>query len=119
MRYADGYLLPVPKKNIKAYLKMAKAASKVWMDHGAVQYCESIGEDMAAPWGVPFPKQMKAAKTETVVFAWVVYKSRKHRDQVNAAVMKDPRLAKMCDPKKMPFDCKRMVYGGFEIRVEG
>lgn len=119
MRYVDGYLLPIPKKNMAAYKKMAKTASKVWMDHGALQYCESVGEDLEPGWGVPFPKQMKTKAGETVVFAWVVYKNRKHRDKVNAAVMKDPRIAKMCDPKRMPFDCKRMVMGGFDIIVEG
>src|SRR5688572_12260990 len=113
MRYVDGYVLPVPKKNLKAYFRIASQAGQVWLDHGALQYCEAVGEDLSAKWGVPFPKQMKLKKGETVVFSWVVYKSRAHRDRVNAKVMKDPRLNAMMDPKNSPFDYKRMVYGGF------
>ncbi len=119
MKYVDGYLLPIPTKNLKAYTAMAKVGAKVWKDHGALQYCESVGEDLKPPFGIPFPKLMKTKKGETVVFAFVVYKSRKHRDTVNAKVMKDPRLAKFMDPKNMPFDCTRMVYGGFSAIVGG
>ncbi len=118
-RYVDGFVLPVPKKNMARYLKMAKSASKVWMDHGALDYHECVGEDMDVKFGVPFPKQVKVKKGETVVFSWITYKSRKHRDAVNAKVMQDKRLAKMMDPKGMPFDCARMVYGGFDVLVEG
>src|ERR671918_322423 len=113
MRYADGYLLPVPKKNLKIYRNIAQKAGKIWLEHGALEYRECAGEDLASTWGVPFPKQMKLKPGETVVLAWVVFKSRAHRDRVNAKVMKDPRLAKMMDPKSMPFDLKRMLYGGF------
>jgi uncharacterized protein YbaA (DUF1428 family) len=119
MKYVDGYVLAVPKKKLAVYAGIAKKASKVWMDHGALEYRECSGEDLNVKWGVPFPKQMKARPGETIVFAWIVYKSRAHRDKVNAKVMKDPRLSKMMDPKDMPFDCKRMVYGGFDVMVEG
>jgi uncharacterized protein YbaA (DUF1428 family) len=118
MRYVDGFVLPVPTKNLKAYARMAKLASKVWLEHGALEYRECVGDDLDVKMGVPFPKMMKLKRGETVVFAWIVYKSRAQRDRVNAKVMKDPRLAKMIDPKAMPFDCKRMVYGGFEILVD-
>jgi uncharacterized protein YbaA (DUF1428 family) len=118
MAYVDGYVLPVPKKNLPAYRRLAQKASKVWMDNGALEYRECAGDDLDVPWGVPFPKQIKTKSGETVVFAWIVYKSRVHRDRVNAKVMSDPRMAKMCDPKKMPFDCKRMIYGGFKTLVK-
>jgi uncharacterized protein YbaA (DUF1428 family) len=117
MNYVDGYVLPVPKKKLAQYRKIAQKAGKVWVKHGALQYRESAGEDLKVKWGVPFTKMMKCKPGETVIFAWVVYKSRAHRDKVNAKVMKDPELASMCDPKDMPFDCKRMVYGGFDIIV--
>jgi uncharacterized protein YbaA (DUF1428 family) len=96
---------------------MAKLASKVWRDHGALEYRECAGDDMEIKGMVPFPRAAKAKPDETVVFAWVVFKSRAHRDQVNAKVMKDPRLDKMMDMKEMPFECKRMVYGGFKTIV--
>jgi uncharacterized protein YbaA (DUF1428 family) len=118
-RYVDGFLLPVPKKNLKAYRAMATKASKVWMEHGAQEYMECVGEDLNVKQMVPFPAVLKPKAGETVVFAWIVYKSRKHRDAVNKKVMKDPRLASMMDPKNMPFDCSRMVYGGFDVLVEG
>ena len=118
MKYVDGFVLPVPKKNLAAYRRMARKASKVWREHGALEYRECAGDDLKVKMGVPFPKQAKAKPGETVVFAYIVYKSRAHRDQVNAKVMKDPRLANMCDPKNMPFDFKRMGYGGFTTIVE-
>jgi uncharacterized protein YbaA (DUF1428 family) len=118
MKYVDGFVLPVPKKNLAAYRRMAQKASKVWRDHGALEYRECAGDDLRVKMGVPFPKQAKARPGETVVFAYIVYKSRAHRDQVNARVMKDPRIANMCDPKNMPFDFKRMGYGGFKTIVE-
>ena len=117
-RYVDGYVLVVPKKNLAAYRRMAKAACKVWLDHGALQYCESAGEDLKVKFGVPFTRLLKLKAGETAVFSWVVYKSRKQRDAVNTKVMKDPRLAAMMKGKKMPFDMKRMVYGGFELMVD-
>lgn len=116
MRYVDGFLLVVPKKNLKAYAAIAKKAGKVWKEHGALDYKECVGDDLAVKFGVPFTKMMKTKPSETVVFAWIVYKSRAHRDRVNAKVMADPRLTSM-DGKAMPFDMKRMVYGGFKVLV--
>jgi uncharacterized protein YbaA (DUF1428 family) len=117
-KYVDGFILPIAKKNIAAYLKMAQKAAKVWREHGALEYRECIGEDMDVKFGVPFPRGAKAKPGETIVFAWIVYKSRAHRDRVNAKVMKDPRLSEGMDGKKMPFDIKRMFYGGFEVIVD-
>lgn len=117
MKYVDGFVIPISKKNVAAYRQIAKKASKVWMDHGALEYHECVGDDLKVNFGVPFPKLLKTKPAETVIFAYVVYKSRAHRDKVNKKVMADPRLATMCDPKKMPFDCKRMTYGGFQIIV--
>ncbi len=117
MSYVDGFVLPVPKKNLAAYKKLALKASKLWREHGALEYRECVGDDLAVKMGVPFPKLAKAKPGETVVFAFVTYKSRAHRDQVNAKVMKDPRIMALCDPKKMPFDCARMSYGGFKTIV--
>lgn len=116
MNYVDGFVLVVPKKKLAAYKKMAQVAGKVWKDHGALTYAESVGDDMNVKWGLPFPKLTKLKKTETVVFAYIVYKSRKHRDSVNAKVMKDERLK--CPPDDMPFDMKRMAFGGFQTIVE-
>lgn len=117
MRYVDGFVLCVPKKNLPAYKRMAKFGEKVWRDHGAIGYRECVGDDMDVKFGVPFPKMVKPKAGETVVFSWIEFKSRKHRDRVNAAVMKDPRMAKFMNGKSMPFDCKRMVYGGFKVLV--
>lgn len=117
MSYVDGYVLPIPKKNITAYTRIAKQASKIWRDHGALQYRECVGEDLNNKFCLTFPKGIKTKPGETIVFAFIEYKSRAHRDKVNAAVMKDPRLAKICDPKNMPFDCTRMIYGGFKTIV--
>ncbi len=117
-RYIDGYVLPVPKKKLKAYMTMAKKASKVFIEHGALQVCESEGENLKPGYGMPFPVAFKVKPTETVVFSWVIYKSKKDRDKVNAKVMKDPRLSEMCDPKNMPFDMNRMVVGGFTMTVD-
>ena len=115
--YTDGFVLPLPTRNIAAYRKMAGVGAKIWMEHGALEYREWIAEDPNTAFGVPFSKLAKVKPGETVVLAWITFKSRKHRDQVNAKVMKDPRLAKM--PKTMPFEMKRMAYGGFELLVEG
>jgi uncharacterized protein YbaA (DUF1428 family) len=116
-RYVDGFVLAVPKRNIDAYRRMAKLGAKIWREHGALDFFECVGDDMAVKMGVPFPKMMKLKPGETVVFSWIAFKSRSHRDSVNAKVMKDPRLANM-DAKSMPFDMKRMVYGGFKIIVD-
>jgi len=118
MRYVDGYVLPVPKKKMDVYRRMAQKAGRVWRDHGALEYRECVGDDLRVKWGVPFPRAVKHKPGETVVFAWIVFKSRAHRDRVNAKVMKDPRLAKMMKLDPMPFDSKRMVYGGFKILVD-
>ena len=118
MKYVDGFVLPVPKKNLPAYRRMAAMAGKVWREHGALDYKECVGNDLKVKCGVPFPRQMKLKPGETVVFSYIVYKSRAHRDRVNAKIMKDPRIAQMCDPKDMPFDVKRMLYGGFEVMVD-
>jgi uncharacterized protein YbaA (DUF1428 family) len=118
MAYVDGFVLAVPAKNLTKYKRIAQLAGKVWREHGAVEYCECVGEDLDVKMGVPFPKLLKPKRGETVVFSWIVYKSRAHRDRVNAKVMKDPRLADMIDPKSMPFDCKRMTYGGFKVLVD-
>lgn len=117
-RYVDGYVLPVPKKNLNAYRRLAQKAGKIWREHGALDYKECAGDDLNIKMGVPFPRQMKVKPGETIVFAYILYKSRAHRDRVNAKVMKDPRIAKMGDPKDMPFDCNRMVYGGFKVLVD-
>lgn len=116
--YVDGFVLPLPKKNIAAYKKLARLASKVWMEHGALEYRECIGEDLAIAGVLPFTKSVECKRGETVVFAWIRYKSKAHRDKVNAKVMKDARLAKMMEKGAMPFDCARMYYGGFEVAVE-
>lgn len=118
MSYVDGFVLIVSKKKIKAYKALAVKASKVWMEHGAVGYHECVGEDLKIKFGVPFPKLAKAKAGETVVFAYITYRNRKHRDRVNKKVMVDPRVAEMCDPKNPPFDMKRMSMGGFETLVE-
>ena len=118
MSYVDGYVLPVPKRNLRAYAQMAKKAGKVWRDHGALQYVESTGDDLKTKMAASFTSRIKPKPGETVVFAFVVFKSRAHRDRVNKKVMKDKRLANMMDPKNMPFDFKRMVYGGFKTLVD-
>ncbi len=118
MGYTDGFLLVVPTKKLKAYETMAKKAGKIWREHGALEYRECFGDDIAVKMGVPFSKPLKLKRGETVVFSWVVYKNRAHRDRVNAKVMKDPRLNALCDENNMPFDPKRMCYGGFKIAVD-
>lgn len=116
MTYVDGYVLPVPKKNLAAYRKMAALGNKVWREHGALDYKECAGDDLDTKFGMPFGKAMKLKPGETVVFAWITFKSKAHRDRVNAKVMKDPRMQPP-GPKEMPFDVKRMTYGGFNVIV--
>jgi uncharacterized protein YbaA (DUF1428 family) len=118
MRYVDGYVLPVPKRHLQAYRRVAQKAGRVWRDHGALEVRECVGDDLNVKMGVPFRRSVKLKAGETVVFSWIVFKSRAHRDRVNAKVMKDPRIAKMMDPTSMPFDHKRMLYGGFKIMVD-
>jgi uncharacterized protein YbaA (DUF1428 family) len=115
MSYVDGYVLAIPKKNLAVYRRMAQKAGKIWREHGALDYRECIGEDLQPKFGVPFTRLAKAKAGETIVFSWVVFKSRAHRDRVNAKVMSDPRL--QGDAKTMPFDMKRMAYGGFTTLV--
>jgi uncharacterized protein YbaA (DUF1428 family) len=116
--YIDGYVLPVPKKNLQDYRRMAQFAGKIWREHGALEYKEAVGDDLDVKWGVPFPRALKIKTGETVIFAWIVFKSRAHRDRVNAKVMKDKRLADSMAMSSMPFDIKRMVYGGFNLLVD-
>ena len=115
MRYVDGFVLPVPKKKMKAYIRMAKWGKRVWLKHGALDYQECVGDDLKSKWGIPFPRLARLKPGETVVFSYVVYKSRAHRDRVNAKVMKEMEKSPM--PKDMPFDMKRMAYGGFKVVV--
>jgi uncharacterized protein YbaA (DUF1428 family) len=114
--YVDGFVLPIQKGKLAAYRRLAKLACRVWMDHGALGYYEAMGDDLDTPCGKPFGKLTGLRKGETAIFAWITYRSRAHRDRVNKAVMKDPRLLKM-DPKAMPFDMKRMSHGGFKVFV--
>ena len=116
MSYVDGYVIPIPKKNLKTYARMARAGAKVWMKHGALDYKECVGEDLQTKWGKSFSSLLKLKPGETVVFSYIVFKSRAHRDRVNAKVMKEME-EKMCETE-MPFDMKRMVYGGFKTLVE-
>jgi uncharacterized protein YbaA (DUF1428 family) len=118
MAYVDGFLLPVPKKNLKAYRQMSRKAGKVWRELGALEYRECVGDDLKIKGTAPFAKATRAKSGETVVFAYIVYKSRAHRDQVNKKVMKDPRIAAQMSTKSMPFDVKRMLYGGFKVFVD-
>ncbi len=123
-KYVDGFVIPVPEKNVANYKKLSQKAAKIWLEYGALEYKECVGDDMhaggdpQAPSVVPFPGLLKTKPGETVVFSWIVYKSKADRNRINAKVMSDPRLAGMMDPKKMPFDSKRMVYGGFQMLVD-
>jgi len=116
--YVDGFVVPVPKRKLSAYLRMARKAGKVWREYGALEYRECVGDDVKPGKHTSFPQSVKLKAGETVVFSWIVYKSRRQRDSINAKVMKDPRLASMMDPKKMPFDGKRMFWGGFKVQVD-
>ena len=118
MAYVDGFVLPVPVKNLRAYRRIAQLAGKVWREHGALDYREFVADDVKVGKWTSFPRSVKLKRGETVVFSWIVYRSRDHCDRVNAKVMKDKRLAKMMDPKAMPFDGKRMIYGGFDMIVD-
>jgi uncharacterized protein YbaA (DUF1428 family) len=115
--YIDGFVIPIPTKNLPAYRRMAVKAAKIWKEHGALDYWECVGDDLDVKGMRSFPRLTKVKPGETVVFAWIVYRSRKHRDQVNAKIMTDPRILKMCDPKNPLFDFKRMAYGGFKALV--
>src|SRR5574341_859469 len=117
MKYVDGFVIPVPKENLQAYREMAELGATMWKKHGALQYFECVGDDLNTEMaGIKFPETVKAGLSEVVVFSFIVFKSREHRDEVNAKVMKD--MEKMGDMKEMPFDMKRMAYGGFKVIVE-
>ena len=116
--YVDGFILPIPKKNRAAYTKIARLAGKVWREHGALDYKECIADDVKPGKWTSFPQSVKLKKDEVVWFSYIVYRNRKQRDRVMAKVMKDKRLASMMDPKTMPFDGKRMIFGGFKVAVD-
>ena len=118
MAYVDGFVVPVPKRKLEAYRRMARTAGKVWREHGALRYVECVADDVKPGKHTSFPQSVKLKAGETVMFSYIVYRSRAHRDRVNAKVMKDPRLKPMMDPKAMPFDGKRMFWGGFKVLVE-
>jgi uncharacterized protein YbaA (DUF1428 family) len=118
MKYVDGYVLPVPRKNLAAYRRMAAACSKIWRKYGALEFRECVGDDLKTIKVKSFPSLVKPKRGETVVFSWIAFKSRAHRDRVNDKVMKDPRIARMMKNKEMPFDSKRMAYGGFKVMVD-
>ncbi len=117
MSYVDGFVVPVPTKNLAAYRRLARKAGKVWREHGALEYIECVADDVKPGKRTSFPRSVKLKPGETVVFSWIVYKSRRDRDRVNAQVMKDPRLADMMNPKVLPFDGKRMFWGGFKAMI--
>ena len=118
MPYVDGFVLPLSRAKVAAYQRISRKAGKVWRELGALEYRECIGDDLNVKFAVPFPRRIKLKRGETIVFSWIVYRSRADRDRINAKVMKDPRLESMMDPKAMPFDVKRMLTGGFKIFVD-
>jgi uncharacterized protein YbaA (DUF1428 family) len=117
-QYVDGFVLPVPKRNIDAYRRMARAAGKIWREHGALEFRECVAEDVKPGEVTSFPQSVQLKRGETVVFSWISFKSRAHRDRVNKKVMEDPRVADMMDSRNSPFDAKRLIYGGFEVLVD-
>ena len=116
--YVDGFVVPVPKKNLSAYRRLARKAGKVWREHGALEFRESVADDVKPGKWTSFPRSVKLKAGETVMFSYIVYKSRAHRDSVNKKAMKDPRLADMMNPKGLPFDARRMFWGGFKVLVD-
>ena len=118
MSYVDSFVIPVPKKNLKTYRRMSRTMGKVWRDHGATEYIECVADDVKPGKVTSFPQSVQMKDDETVVFSWIVYESREHRDGVNAKVMEDPRMKDMMDPKNMPFDGMRMFWGGFKTLIE-
>ena len=117
MEYVDGFVLAIPRRKLAAYQKVAKRAGRIWKEYGALQYRECVGDDLRASFGIPFPKLIKQKPGELVVFSWITYKSKAQRNRIMKQVMEDPRLADMMDPANMPFDMKRMAYGGFSTIV--
>lgn len=118
MAYVDGFIVAVQQKNLAAYRSLARKAGKIWKEHGAIAYVECVGDDVPPGKLTSFPLSVKLKKGEVVVFSWITYASRAQRDRINKKVMADPRLADMMDPKALPFDGKRMVFGGFKPIVE-
>lgn len=118
MKYVDGFVIPVPKNKLAAYRRMAKLAGKIWREHGALDYKECVADDVKKGKVTSFPRSVKLKNGETVIFSFIVYKSRKQRDSVNKKAMNDPRLKNMMDPKKMPFDGMRMFWGGFKVMID-
>lgn len=117
-RYVDGFVIPVPKKNLATYRRMARSAAKLWKELGALEVRECVIEDAKSPGVMTFARVLKLKPRETVIFSWITFKSRRDRDRINAKVMKDPRMSKMMSPGAMPFDVRRMVYGGFSVIVD-
>ena len=118
MKYIDGFVVPVLKKNVPAYRRMAQKAGRIFREHGALEFRECVGDDLKVPMGLPFTRLAKLKPNETVFFSFIVYKSRAHRDSVNRKIMKDPRMLAICGPEDMPFDIRRMAYGGFRALVD-
>jgi uncharacterized protein YbaA (DUF1428 family) len=118
MRYVDGFVIPIPRKNLAAYRQIARKAGRIWREYGAIEYLECVGDDLTAAGMISFPKAAKVKPGETVVFAWILYKSKAHRDRVNAKVMKDARIEALAEPSRKIVDMKRMVYGGFKVLVD-
>lgn len=118
MSYVDGFVIPLPKKNVAAYRRLSRRAGRIWMEHGALDYKECVGDELGKKRNLGFLGAMKAKPSETVVFAWIAYRSKRHRDRVNAKIMADPRILRMNKPGAMPFDVSRMLYGGFAGLVE-
>ena len=120
-RYVDGFVVPVPRRKLDAYRRMSRKSGKIWREHGALEFKECVADDVPLGKSTSFPRSVKRKKDETVVFSWITFKSRAHRDRVNKKVMDDPRLAEMMNPdnmKDLPFDAKRMIFGGFEVVVD-
>ena len=118
MTYVDGFVIPIPKRNLRTYRRIAAEAGKIWRKYGALDYKECVGDDLRVKWGRPFPRLARVKRGDTVLFSFIVYRSRAHRDRVNAKVMKDPRIVKMMSAGAMPFDDRRMTYGGFTVLVD-
>jgi uncharacterized protein YbaA (DUF1428 family) len=118
MAYVDGFVLPLPRKNLAEYRRIARKAGKIWRELGALEYRECVGDDLNVKYAVPFPRRVKLKRGETIIFSWIVYRSRADRDRINKKVMQDPRLESLMDPKAMPFDVKRMLVGGFKVLVD-
>jgi uncharacterized protein YbaA (DUF1428 family) len=116
--YVDGFVLPVPRSNVEAYRQLAEKSGRIWKEHGALQYWECVADDVKPGKVTSFPQAVQLKDDEVVVFSWIVYPSRAERDRINAAVMTNPRMKEMDDPKKLPFDGMRMFWGGFESIVE-